>query len=338
MKALVTGADGFVGRHMVAELEARGWDVEAADIRSGLDARDLFRHETERFDLVVHCAFHVGGRAAIDGEPRLLARNLELDALLFDWAVRTGQGRVLYFSSSAAYPVYLQDDHNTARVLQEGDIRLDRFTIGRPDARYGWAKLTGEQLAEAARLSGLDVMVVRPFSGYGEDQDDTYPFRAIVERARRREDPFVIWGPGTQVRDWIHIDDVVAGSLALVEAGVDEPVNLCTGVGTSMLELARMCCAEVGYEPTFTPLVDKPTGVAYRVGDPARFHQHWQPKVDLVEGVRRALAEPERRTGGTVTIGATHVVDENGPYIEPELVAVPRPDGWWEALRRSGVR
>lgn len=290
MRALVTGSDGFVGRHMVAELRGRGWDVLGVDLKSGGDARDIFRHGTNRFDLVVHCAFHVGGRVAIDGEPRLLARNLELDSLLFDWAVRTGQGRVLYFSSSAAYPVDLQNDLSKPYRLHEHFILSDSRNVGRPDARYGWAKLTGEELAAAARLSGLDVTVVRPFSGYGEDQDDTYPFRAMVERARRREDPFVVWGPGTQVRDWIHIDDVVAGALAVAESGTDEPVNLCTGVGTSMLELAAMCCAEVGYSPEITPLVDKPTGVAYRVGDPTRFHQYWRPKVSIGQGVQRALA------------------------------------------------
>lgn len=295
---------------MVAELRDRGWSCLPVDVKSGVDARDVFRYDTDRFDLVVHCAFHVGGRAAIDGEPRLLARNLELDALLFDWAVRTRQRRVLYFSSSAAYPVDLQDDFATARALREDDIRLDRLNIGRPDARYGWAKLTGEHLAAAARLSGLEVTVVRPFSGYGEDQDDTYPFRAIVERARRREDPFVVWGPGTQVRDWIHIDDVVAGALAVAESGTDEPVNLCTGVGTSMLELAAMCCAEVGYSPDLTPLADKPTGVAYRVGDPTQFHRYWQPKVDLAEGVQRALAKPTHVGGGVIPPGQWYWVGE----------------------------
>jgi len=291
MRALVTGSDGFVGRHLVGALLLRGHLVDRVDITHGSDARDVFRHEATRYDLVAHCAYHVGGRAAIDGEPRMLARNLELDAMLFDWAVRTGQGRVLYFSSSAAYPTDLQDDFAAARPLREDDIRPDRLNIGRPDARYGWAKLTGEQLARAAREAGLPVAVVRPFSGYGEEQDDTYPFRAFVERARHREDPFVIWGSGEQVRDWVHIDDVVAGALAVVESGTEEPVNICTGVGTSMLELARMCCEQTGYRPTFRTLPDKPTGVAYRVGDPTRFHQYWSPKVTLEAGVERALAE-----------------------------------------------
>jgi nucleoside-diphosphate-sugar epimerase len=289
MRALVTGSAGFVGRHMVAELGRRGWTVDGVDLKTGDDCLDVFRQEDRIYHLIVHCAFHVGGRAAIDGEPRLLARNLQLDSSLFGWATQTGQGRVLYFSSSAAYPVLLQQRGLSNRLL-EGDIEFDAPELA--DGRYGLAKYVGELMAQAARESGLAVSVVRPFSGYGEDQDTTYPFRAIVERARAQEDPFTIWGPGTQVRDWIHIDDVVEGALAVVESGTDEPVNLCTGVGTSMLDLARMCCEQVGYEPRFAPQVNKPTGVAHRVGDPTRFHR-WTgltPKVTLEEGVRRALA------------------------------------------------
>lgn len=293
MRALITGAAGFVGRHINAELQARGWETVPADIRATpeslpYDALDVFRRETEVYDLVVHCAYHVGGRAAIDGEPRLLAKNLELDSSMFDWAVRTGQRRVLYFSSSAAYPVALQSDEVRRRRLRERMIDLDNLLL-RPDARYGFAKLAGEQMARAARETGLSVTVVRPFSGYGEDQDDTYPFRAIVDRVQRRESPLVVWGSGTQVRDWIHIDDVVAGALAVVESGTDEPVNLCTGIGTSMLQLASLCRRVAGYRPKLTPLPDMPAGVAHRVGDPARFHQYWTPKVTLEEGVRRAL-------------------------------------------------
>lgn len=289
MKALVTGSAGFVGRHMVTELARRGYTVVGCDLREGADCLDLFRLTTDVFDLVVHCAFHVGGRAAIDGEPRLLARNLQIDSSLFGWATTTGQGRVLYFSSSAAYPMLLQQ-RGLSNRLREGDIEFDAPELA--DGRYGLAKYVGELMAQAARESGLAVSVVRPFSGFGETQDTTYPFRAIVERARRREDPFTIWGPGTQVRDWIHISDVVEGALAVAESGTDEPVNLCTGVGTSMLDLAKLCCEQVGYEPKFAPQVDKPTGVAHRVGDPTRFHR-WTgltPRVTLEEGVRRALA------------------------------------------------
>lgn len=301
MRALVTGSAGFVGRHMVRELLERGWDVHsvdlepmevAVDLRGPAhlhvvdDAVNFFRRVSSTFDLVVHLAYHVGGRAAIDGEPRLLARNLELDAGLFDWAVRSGQRRVLYFSSSAAYPKRLQDGSCIFAKLREGQIDLD--DVRQPDARYGWAKLTGEQLARTAAEAGLPVHVVRPFSGYGGDQSLDYPFPSIVKRAR--EGDLTVWGPPGQTRDWIHIDDVVAGALAVVDDDERRPVNLCTGVGTEMGDLALMV-AEAAGAPVgeVTYLADKPTGVMYRVGDPTRMLEHYTPKVTLEEGVARAL-------------------------------------------------
>jgi nucleoside-diphosphate-sugar epimerase len=287
VRALVTGSAGFVGRHMVAELEARGWHVEGVDLADGLDALDLFALERRRFDLVVHAAASSPHRAAIDGEPVHMARNLHLDAAMFDWAVRTGQGRVLYLSTSAAYPVRLQGggwEWEQPRRLFETDISSRE--IGEPDAGYGWVKLTGERVAEAARAAGLPVTVVRPFSGYGEDQSANFPFRALTDRAARRDDPFVIWGDGQQVRDWIHIDDFVAGALAVVESGTE----LCTGIGTSMLGLVELACEQAGYRPRIELLRDKPVGVAYRVGDPTRMCTYYQPTVTLAEGVRRALA------------------------------------------------
>ncbi|WP_171053074.1 NAD-dependent epimerase/dehydratase family protein [Streptomyces marianii] len=294
--ALVTGSAGFVGRHMAAELRTRGWEICAADVAQPfpgipINAFDVFRYEERVFDLVVHCAARAPHRAAIDGEPMNLAYNLQLDAAMLDWAVRTGQRRVLYLSSSAAYPLDLQSDFATARELREDDICWGQRNLGAPDAAYGWTKLTGEKMAAAAAATGLPVHVVRPFSGYGEDQGTDWPFGAFVARAQRREDPFTIWGPGTQVRDWIHIDDVVAGALAVVDADVREPINLCTGWGTSMLELATMVCDAVGYEPEFATQPDAPTGVAYRVGDPDRFHSIYKPRVPLEEGVARAVRE-----------------------------------------------
>ena len=116
MKALVTGSAGFAGRHFREALHHRGWDVTGIDIAEGNDARDFFSASGDRFDLVVHCAAVVGGRALIDGPPLALAVNLELDAAMFRWALRTRPGRVIYLSSPAAYPVALQGE---PRLLAE---------------------------------------------------------------------------------------------------------------------------------------------------------------------------------------------------------------------------
>jgi nucleoside-diphosphate-sugar epimerase len=294
VKALVTGAAGFLGRHFTRALQARGYTVARCDTRLGLDAGQIFAGRLmvgAVHDLVVHCAAVEPHRAAIDGQPMHLAQNLALDAAMFDWAVRTGQEQVLYISSSAAYPIDLQDDWATARELREADIVSERRkNIGSPDAGYGWLKLTGERMALDAQRAGLPVNIVRPFSGYGEDQGENWPFGAFIARARRRDNPFVIWGDGTQVRDWIHVSDLVAGALEVIDQDVREPVNLCTGIGTSMAELVQLACKTAGYDPDIELRTDKPAGVAYRVGDPAKFHQIYTPKVSIAEGVERALA------------------------------------------------
>lgn len=290
----MTGDRGFLGRHFTAELRRRGWDVRGCDtkVSRSQDCRRVFGEDVRlrtmpHWDLVVHCAAVIGGRAVIDGDPLVTAENLSIDAEMFRWAAVARPGRVLYLSSSAAYPVGLQTRYLPS-PLKEGRVRVGR-TLGAPDQVYGWTKVTGELLAARLREAGVPVTVVRPFSGYGEDQDEDYPFRAILERVRRREDPLEVWGSGEQVRDWIHVDNLVAGALAVAESGTDEPVNLCTGVPTSFLELARLMAAVADYVPEIRPLADKPAGVAYRVGDPSRMFRYYTPRVTLEDGIRRAL-------------------------------------------------
>lgn len=280
-----------------------GYQVTGIDVRPDnqcdftalrQDVRDYFRHGGKRFDLVVHCAAVVGGRVKLDGAPLEVAVDLSIDAELFQWALRTKPGALIYFSSSAAYPTDLQDttDPELRRVdsLRECEVSLsENQLLGMPDQTYGWSKLTGELLAQHYAAAGGRVHVLRPFSGYGGDQDLDYPFPSFIQRALRRDDPFEIWGDGEQVRDFIHVDDVVDGALAAVEHGITEPVNLCTGRGTSFNELARLVTTAVGYAPQLKHRLDAPVGVRHRVGDPTQMLQFYTPKVSLEQGIRRAV-------------------------------------------------
>lgn len=288
MKILITGSSGFVGRAFIRAMD--GHELTLVDLQAGRDVRDFFATDRTRFDLVIHLAAVVGGRARIEGAPLSLAVDLAIDADLFTWAFRTRPYRVVYMSSSAAYPIDLQNDLARPHRLREQDLKL-AGNIGNPDMTYGWAKLTGEQLAVHAENEGLRVHVMRPFSGYGEDQALDYPFPSFIRRAALRQDPFTIWGTGGQVRDWIHIDDVVAGTLAAVDQDVPGPVNLCTGRDTSFNQLAELVCKQAGYSPTLQHILDAPQGVAYRVGDTTKLHGFYTPRVTLEEGISRALAD-----------------------------------------------
>jgi len=327
---LVTGGCGFVGRHMVLRLLEEGrtvwvvddlsagkhpscWLPEDCDPTTGqmtfiqADVRDFFRDYFLRpsshlpqlqpgspaFGDVFHFAAVVGGRAKIEGDPMAVAQDLSIDADFFAWAVKARPARILFASSSAAYPIDLQAE-GKAMPLREEFIRLDG-QIGRPDMTYGWAKLTGEYLAAIAVQSyGLSVACVRPFSGYGGDQDDTYPVPAIARRAAGREDPLQVWGSGEQGRDFVYIDDCVDAMLAAVERISDaSAVNIGSGKLTTFAEVAQILANLAGYEPRIEPLHDKPTGVHARHADitKARSLLGWQPKVSLREGLGRVLEQ-----------------------------------------------
>lgn len=291
MRVLITGSDGFVGRHAVHHWTANGDDVTTCDIRSGTDCRDIYSTD-ERFDVVLHFAAVIGGRDGIDNHPLRVAETMALDVALFDWAVRTQCQHVLYPSSSAAYPIWLQQ-RSTGLPLSEGDIDLDNPHL--PDAVYGWAKLTGEHLASRATQAGAGIHIIRPFSGYGTDQDVSYPFGAFLARAQAKSDPFTIWGDGTQVRDWVHIDDIIATIDYLIGEDITEPVNIGTGVATTFAELATRVTQAHGYSPRLDFDPSKPTGVHTRVADPTLLRTIREPRVTLDEGIERAARELSSR-------------------------------------------
>jgi nucleoside-diphosphate-sugar epimerase len=237
---------------------------------------------------VFHFAAIVGGRAKIDGDPMMVALDLAIDAEMFYWAVNYKPERLLYPSSSAAYPVDLQSESG-AIALKESDIDFKR--MGQPDMTYGWSKLTGEFLAKiAASHYGLKVTCIRPFSGYGEDQDLTYPVPAIAARAAKKEEPFEVWGSGHQGRDFVHIDDVIDCILLAMDHIHDgTAINIGMGKLTSFREIIALFCKFAGYNPEIKPLLDKPVGVHSRYCDMSFVEEKlgWKAKITTEEGMRR---------------------------------------------------
>lgn len=287
MKILITGDAGFVGRAFHRALDDKGHDITGIDIANGIDCRDFFKKDDTKYDVVIHLAAIVGGRATIEGNPLAVASDLAIDSDMFQWAVRTKPKHLVYYSSSAAYPIYLQKAAYKQR-LREADINLEH--IRNPDFSYGWAKLTGETLAKYARDEGIKVHVLRPFSGYGSDQALDYPFPSLIARGKAKQDPFEVWGNGEQVRDFIHIDDVVAGTFEAITNNI-KTLNLCTGRATSFIQLAEMIMLAQGYLAPIKKHPGKPSGVEYRVGDATKMLQIYEPKITLEEGISRALKE-----------------------------------------------
>jgi GDP-L-fucose synthase len=154
--------------------------------------------------------------------------------------------------------------------------------------------LTCEYLAHLAyEKHGLKSICYRPFSGYGEDQDDAYPFPSICKRvlAERGAETLHVWGDGTQMRDFIHIEDCVDGVMATIDK-IDDggAVNLSTGILTSFIDFAKMAAGITGYYPAVKGLSNKPAGVYARGGDTTKQKQlGFEYKIDFKSGIERAL-------------------------------------------------
>jgi GDP-L-fucose synthase len=318
-KILITGGAGFVGRHFVRSfLEAgdevhvvdsivpdtggihpnKGWPLfDPRDLRGfhfyREDCREWFKKREDRdFDYALHLAAMVGGRLMIEHNPLVVAQDLSIDAEYWAWAVRAAPKKTICFSSSAAYPIKFQG-LGGHQLLREEMITIGG-DVGMPDMSYGWAKLTHEYLARLAyEKHGLKSVTYRPFSGYGEDQDDHYPFPSICKRAlaSKGRDRLAVWGTGEQMRDFIHIEDCVQGVLGTmdkIENG--DALNLSTGILISFKEFAWLAAKLCGYSPQVVGTSDKPEGVFARGGDTSkqsRFGFHY--RISLKEGIGRAL-------------------------------------------------
>ncbi len=317
MRILVTGGCGFVGRHLIGALLERGDEVVCVDpivpLTGGLlpdnwpffnpgdykgftfiqkDCREFFAEDSSYFDIAHHLAAMVGGRLMIDHEPLAVAEDLAIDAMFWRWTQKVRPGKCVYYSSSAAYPVQLQKSEGY-RLLTEGDIVFGG-DIGMPDMTYGWAKLTGEYLGQLAFAKfGIKCCSYRPFSGYGEDQDLTYPFPAIAKRVIDYVGPgdFVVWGSGRQMRDFVHIDDCVSCILK-TEPQVEDgsAINISSSIYTSFIDLATMMLNLEGKAAKVIGMSDRPEGVFARGG--AREFQDklgFAPVIPLIDGAKRML-------------------------------------------------
>lgn len=318
-KVLVTGGAGFVGRHFVRRLLERGDEVYCVDniapLTGGIhpdsgwpffdprnfdnfhffeqDCRVWFRENRDAgFDYAFHLAAIVGGRLVIENNPLAVAVDLSIDAEYWGWAKDAKPDRTVCFSSSAAYPVGLQTAENY--VLLTEDMINFTSDIGMPDLSYGWSKLTCEYLARLAfERYGLKSVCYRPFSGYGEDQDDTYPFPSICKRAiaNKGADVLKVWGTGLQMRDFIHIEDCVTGVLTTCDKIDDgDAINLSTGIYTNFRQFAGLAAEVCGYHPDVQGMSDMPTGVFARGGDTKKQQEFgFVHTISFKEGVSRAI-------------------------------------------------
>ena len=242
-KVLITGGCGFIGRHLCRKLVEMGKDVTALDISAPRELREKLHTngckavegDIRDSSLVsvlmkgVDTIYHLAGVTEFancrDDPDKALSVNAYGTKTVLEEAVKHGVGSLISFSSASVY------SGNKEPVKHEG-MRL------KPQSIYAITKLMGERLCEEASIKhGLSCTILRPFNVYGERGRGVIN---VFTRAIGKDRHIIIHGDGSQVRDYIHVDDVVRAAVAIGEGRLSGVYNVGTGGRCSLLELKEM--------------------------------------------------------------------------------------------------
>ena len=289
----VAGHRGMVGSAVAHKLRTLGHEVLTVD----RDTVDLRRQEpVERWlaqnrpDLIIVAAAKVGGILANDTYPvDFLYENLAIEANVIHAAHLAQVDRLVFLGSSCIYP-----------QLAKQPIREDSLLTGPLEPTNEWyavAKIAGLKLCQAYRKQfGRRYISVMPCNLYGPNDNfdlrTSHVLPALIRKcheAKVRSDPeVVVWGSGTPLREFLHVDDLAAG-VAFCMDNYDgyEPINCGAGSEVSIAELASRIAEAVGFTGRLAFDVSKPDGTPRKLMDSSRIHAlGWRPTISLKDGIR----------------------------------------------------
>jgi GDP-L-fucose synthase len=293
-RVLVTGGDGFLGSHLVELLEQDGQDVFVArhrdyDLTHERDAARLF--EDAEPELVFHLAAEVGGIGANRANPgRYWYANLQMGVNMLEQTRMHGVGKLVIAGTVCGYP-----------KLAPVPFREEDFWSGYPEetnAPYGIAKKTLLIGAQAYREQyGTNAVFLLPTNLYGPrdnfDLETSHVIPALIRKMLDSPDEIVLWGDGTPSREYLYVEDCAEAFLLAAERydGPD-PVNLGTGVETTIRETAELVAELVGFEGRIVWDTDMPNGQPRRSLDASRARAlfGFEAQTSLREGLERTIA------------------------------------------------
>ena len=307
---LVTGGASFIGSTLADQLIERGAKIRVVDdltsghlgnisghiakgniefVHADLREPGIARGAMQGVHTVFHLAADHGGRGYVDLHQAGPASNFFLDGLIFWEALKAKVHKVVFASSGCVYPNFLQSDVNKEMFLTED------LTKGPNDAdnTYGWAKLMAEFTLQALyKEHGLKAASCRYFTVYGPRGVENHAVIAMIARSFLKQDPFEVWGDGTQIRNWTYIDDIVHGTILAGEK-IDDgtAVNLGTMERVKVIDAVKMVMEFTGHKAQIKLLPNMPTGPLNRVADNslAKKLTGWEPKVPFRDGLKRTI-------------------------------------------------
>lgn len=304
-KILICGAGGFIGSHLARQLKEFGYYVIGADLKYPefsqtacdefyqVDLRDQKAVEnllTSDIYEIYQLAADMGGAGYIftgENDANIMHNSSMINLNILHEMVKKRLTRVFYSSSACMYPQHNQTDASNP-FLEEGSAYP-----ADPDSDYGWEKLFSERLYMAfARNYGIRARIARlhnvfgPESHYdgGREKSPAALCRKIITTT---DNKIEIWGPGTQTRSFLYIDECIKGILKIVDSDYEFPVNLGSEQMISMNNLAYMI-AKIENKSITIENVPGPVGVMGRSShnDLIKKVTNWKPEENLENGIK----------------------------------------------------
>lgn len=260
-------------------------DFQVKDLRD----LDYAKKALKNIDIVFHLAADHGGRGYVDLFQANTATNFLLDGSVFFAALHNHVEKIFFASSGCVYPNYLQTDINKKVLLKESDVK----TPYDADNMYGWAKLMGElTLQKYYKEYGLQSAIGRFFTVYGEYASESHAVMASIAKAFIKQDPYQIWGDGTQIRNWTYVDDIVNGMLLATEHVHDATgVNIGTDEKITVDQMTKSIFNLTNFHPKKIKYLEMPTGPLNRVSNITKAKKllNWSPKYTFQQGLKRTI-------------------------------------------------
>jgi GDP-D-mannose 3', 5'-epimerase len=309
--ALVTGAGGFIGGHLVAELLQRGGDVRAVDrkpidewfqVHEGAENRvaDLALKEpcvevVDGIADVYNLAADMGGMGFIEGNKALCMLSVLINTHMLMAAESAGVRRFFYSSSACVYTASKQTSPDLTALREQDAYPAE------PEDGYGWEKLFSERMCRHYLEDfGLETRVARYHNVYGpigtwsggREKAPAAICRKVAEAAQSGSHEIEIWGDGQQTRSFMYIDDCVRGTIEVLNGPRIEPVNLGSAELVTIDQLVDTVEEIAGVTLQRNYNLEAPQGVRGRNSDNTRFRDTygWEPSIGLRDGLQRTYA------------------------------------------------
>ena len=308
--ALVLGAGGFIGGHLVKRLKKEGFWVRGVDLKFHEyaetqaddfvigDLRDqqvCHRVIDRRFDEVYQLAADMGGAGYIftgEHDAEIMHNSASINLNVADICHKRNINKIFYSSSACMYPAYNQEDPDNPNCAEESAYPAA------PDSEYGWEKLFSERLYLAYnRNFGMSNRVARFHNIFGPEGTwdggkEKAPAAVCRKIARARSgDAIEIWGDGLQTRSFLYVDECVEGTIRLTRSDFEGPVNIGSDEMVTINQLVELV-ADIAGKTVEKNHIPGPTGVRGRNSDNRLIEQRlgWRPSAALKNGLEKTYA------------------------------------------------